>query len=81
MAPLVLVLLVLVAVALIGVSLRALLVASEAMRLTCRLKLAAHHLADQASSQHISGPLAPLRSCYPPIRVLYPTKQAASPRE
>jgi hypothetical protein len=81
MAPLVLVLLVLVAVALVGVSLRALFVASEAMRLIYRLKLAAHLLADQASSQHVSGPLAPLQSCYPPIRVLYSTKHAASPGE
>jgi hypothetical protein len=81
MATLVFVLLVLVAVALVGVSLRALFVASEAMRLTYRLKLAAHALSDQASRQHVSGPLAPLRSCYPPIRVLYSTKPVAPPGE
>jgi hypothetical protein len=81
MATLVLVLLGLVAVALIVVSLRALVVACEALRLTHRLKLAARMLPDQAARQHVSGPLAPSRSCYPPIRVLYSTKQASQPGE
>jgi hypothetical protein len=75
MAALVFVLLLLVAVALVGVSLRALMVASEALRLTHRLKLAARTLPEQALRQSGSGPLAPSRSCYPPIRVLYSTKR------
>lgn len=75
MAALVLILLLLVAVALVGVSLRALVVACEAMRLTYRLKLAARMLPERALGQGGSGPLVPSRSSYPPIRVLYSTKQ------
>ena len=75
MAALVFAVLLLVAVALIVVSLRALIVACEAMRLTYRLKLAVRLLPDQALGQRSSGPLTPLPSSYPPIRVLYATKQ------
>lgn len=77
MAALVFVLLVLVAVALVGVSLRALLVACEALRLTHRLKLAAGLLPERGLAQRASGGLPPAHSSYPPIRVLYLTKQAS----
>ncbi len=77
MATLIFVVILLVAVALVGVSLRALVVASEAIRLTYRLKLAARVLPEQAQRQNVSGPLTPSHSCYPPIRVLYSTKQVA----
>jgi hypothetical protein len=75
MATLVLIVFLLVAVALIVVSLRALIVAFEAMRLTYRLKLSARIPPDQVGRQSISDPLTLSRSSYPPIRVLYPTKR------
>lgn len=74
MAALLFILLLLVAGALVAVSLRALVVACEAMRLTYRLKLAARMLPDPALSQHPSGPLTLSHSSFPPIRVLYSTK-------
>ena len=74
MAALFFILLLLVAVVLVVVSLRALVVACEAMRLTYRLKLAARMLPDPALSQHASGPLALSHSSFPPIRVLYSTR-------
>lgn len=75
MTALVFVVLLLVAVALVGVGLRALVVASEALRLTYRLKMAVRLLPDQALPQNVSGPLTLSHTCYPPIRVLYVTKQ------
>ena len=66
--------LLLVAVALVVVSLRALVVASEAMRLTYRLKLAARLLPEHALGQNGADPVTPSHSSYPPIRVLYVTK-------
>jgi hypothetical protein len=75
MAALVFVLLLLVAVALVVVSLRALVVMCEAMRLTYRLKLAARMLPERALAKSGSGPLTPSPSSHPPIRVLYSTKQ------
>ncbi len=75
MATLIFILILLVAVALVGASLRALVVAFEAMCLTYRLKLAARIPPDAAARQKVSGPLPPLHSCYPPIRVLYSTRR------
>ena len=75
MAALVFVVLLLVAVALVGVGLRALMVACEAMRLTHRLKLAARMLPERALPRSVSGALPLSRSCYPPIRVLYSPQQ------
>jgi len=71
MATLVVVSLLIVAVALVVVSLRALVVALEALRLTYRLKLLARVAPDQAMRPTTSDQLANVRSCYPPIRVLY----------
>jgi hypothetical protein len=76
-----LVLLLLVAVALVVVSLRALIVALEALRLTYRLKLIARTVPDQARRQTSSGALAHSHSCYPPIRVLYLTRSTAQLRD
>ena len=75
MATLVLILLAFVAVALVVVSLRALVVALEALRLTHRLKLLVRAGPDQAMRPATSDQLAEARSCYPPIRVLYPAKR------
>lgn len=75
MAALVLILLAFVAVALVVVSLRALVVALEARRLTCRLKLLARAVPDQAVRPVAQDQLANARSCYAPIRVLYPAKR------
>ncbi|HEY7347540.1 MAG TPA: hypothetical protein VH599_04420 [Ktedonobacterales bacterium] len=75
MATLVFVLVLLVAVALIVVSLRALVVAFEALRLTHRLKLTARALPERVRRPNVSDPLALSHSSYPPIRVLYPAKR------
>ena len=77
MAALVFVVLLLVAVALVGVGLRALVVASEALRLTYRLKMAVRLLPERALPQSVSDPLTLSHTCYPPIRVLYITKRAS----
>ena len=75
MTALVFVVLLLVAVALVGVSLRALVVACEALRLTYRLKMAMRLLPDHPLRQNVTDPLTLSHTCYPPIRVLYVTKQ------
>jgi hypothetical protein len=74
MATLVMVLFLIVAVALVAVSLRALVVAFEALRLTYRLKLLARTTPDQDRRPATAEQLAHARSCYPPIRVLYATR-------
>ena len=79
MAALVIIVLLLVAVALVAVSLRALVVACEAMRLTYRLKLAARMLPDPALRQPASGNLTLSHSSFPPIRVLYSTRHLPQP--
>ena len=79
MTALVFILLVLGAVALVAVSLRALIVACEAMRLTYRLQPAACMLPDPAPRQNASGPLTLSPSSFPPIRVLYSTNQLPQP--
>ncbi len=71
-----LLLLLLVAVVLVVISLRALLVAIDALRLTYRLSLAERMQRDQAQHASLSGPVVPSsHSSYPPIRVLYTSRR------
>lgn len=71
-------LLVLVAVVLVVVSLRALMVAIDALGLTYRLSLTARAEQKPARSAPVSGPIALSHSAYAPIKILY-TPKVTSP--
>lgn len=66
-----LLLLVFVAVVLVVISLRALMVAIDALGLTYRLSLTARAEQKPATSAPVSGPIALSHSAYPPIKILY----------
>ena len=73
-----LLLLVFVAVVLVGVSVRALIVAIDALGLTYRLSLTARGEHKPARSAPVSGPITLSHSAYAPIKILY-TPNVASP--
>lgn len=73
-----LLLLVLAAVVLVVVSVRALIVAIDALGLTYRLSLAACVEQEPATSVPVSGPITLSHSAYPPIKILY-TPKGTSP--
>ena len=69
-----LLLLVLVAVVLVVVGVRALMVAIDALGLTYRLSLTARVEQKPAQSAPVSGPIALTHSAYAPIKILYSPK-------
>lgn len=74
-----LLLLVLATVVLVVVSVRALIVAIDALGLTYRLSLAAYTEQEPAQSAPVSGPITLSHSVYPPIKILYTPKVISAP--